>query len=173
LHRSRRACSAGRMAVSPALDRTFKLSVLAKGLDGALETIGGVLLFFVSPQSMERTIRGLLAHELSRDPHDFIARHLLRSVQEVSHGTRIFAAVYLLSHGLAKVVVVVAVLRNKTWAYPAMIALLAAFVVYQLYKLWLRVTLGMTLLTVFDLFVIWLTWREYQARRGDHAPAPA
>jgi uncharacterized membrane protein len=161
------------MAVSPALDRTFKLSVLAKGLDGALEVIGGVLLFFVSPESMERIIRGLFAHELSRDPHDIVARHVLRSVHDLSHGTRVFAAVYLLSHGVAKVVVVVAVLRNQTWAYPAMIALLAAFVVYQLYKLWLRVTLGMTLLTVFDLFVIWLTWREYQARHEHHARAPA
>jgi uncharacterized membrane protein len=47
-----------------------------------------------------------------------------------------------------------------------MIALLLAFIAYQVYRLTSRVTLGLTLLTLFDGFVVWLTWREYQAKRG-------
>ena len=35
-----------------------------------------------------------------------------------------FAAVYLLSHGLSKIVLVALVLRDKLWAYPWLIALL-------------------------------------------------
>ena len=77
-----------------------------------------------------------------------------------------FAAVYLLSHGIAKLVLVVAVLRGELWAYPALIALLGAFIAYQLYRLYYHLTIGLTLLTIFDAFVAWLTWREYQAKRN-------
>ena len=36
----------------------------------------------------------------------------------------LFGAVYLLTHGLVKVVLVVALLLNKLWAYPWMIGVL-------------------------------------------------
>ena len=137
-----------------------------KGLDGLLEVIGGLVLLFVRPATINHLARSLTQHELSQDPHDVVARHVLRSAGHLTHGSTLFAAVYLLSHGLAKVVLVVAVLREQLWAYPGMIVLLGVFIAYQLYRLVaVRVTVGLTLLTVFDAFVIWLTWREYRARR--------
>ena len=48
----------------------------------------------------------------------------------------------------------------------ALIALLGAFIAYQLYRLYYHLTIGLTLLTIFDAFVVWLTWREYQAKRN-------
>jgi uncharacterized membrane protein len=152
--------------VSKSFDRTFKISVGLKGLDGALEVIGGLILLFVRPADLQHLARTLTQHELSTDPHDFIARHVLQSAGHLTHGATIFAALYLLSHGLAKVVLVVAVLREVLWAYPGMIILLLAFIAYQLYRLAIKVTAGLTLLTLFDAFVVWLTWREYQARKA-------
>jgi uncharacterized membrane protein len=154
------------VAVSRSLDRTFKISVALKGLDGALETIGGLVLLFVSPSTIDRLARTLTEHELSRDPHDFIARHLLHSTGQLTHGKTLYASIYLLSHGFAKVVLVVFVLREQLWAYPGMIVLLLSFIVYQVYKLAIQFTVGLTLLTIFDAFVVWLTWREYQSRRS-------
>lgn len=151
---------------SKSLDVTFRVSVVLKGLDGLLETIGGLVLLFVRPAQLAQVVRTLTQHELSQDPHDFVARHLLRSVGHLSHGTTLFAAVYLLCHGVAKVVLVVAVLRQKLWAYPGLIALLLGFIAYQVYRLAYRLTLGLSLLTLFDLFVVWLTWREYRAHRA-------
>jgi uncharacterized membrane protein len=148
------------------LDRTFRVSVILKGLDGALEIVGGLLLLVVAPSTIQALVRSLTQHELSRDPRDFIASHLLRSVQHLSHATAVFAAIYLLSHGVAKVVLVVAVLRDQTWAYPAIIVLLLGFIAYQLYRLTVGPTVGLALLTVFDVFVVVLTWKEYQARHG-------
>ncbi len=123
------------MPISRSLDRTFRISVGLKGLDGALELIGGIVLLFVRPHTIQHLARTLTQHELSQDPHDFISRHLLHSAGNLTHGTTLFAAIYLLSHGLAKVVLVVAVLRDEVWAYPGMIALLILFIVYQLYRL--------------------------------------
>jgi uncharacterized membrane protein len=148
------------------LDRTFRASVILKGLDGALEVVGGLLLLLVSPATIQAIVRSLTQHELSQDPHDFIASHLLRSTHDLSRSTTAFAAIYLLSHGIAKVVLVVAVLRDQTWAYPAIIVLLLGFIAYQMYRLVVDPAVGLLLLTLFDAFVVVLTWKEYQARHG-------
>jgi uncharacterized membrane protein len=150
---------------SRALDRTFKISIGLKGIDGVLEVIGGIILLFVAPATLQQWARTLTAHELAQDPHDFIARHLLHSASQLSHSTTLFGAIYLLSHGTAKVVLVIALLREQLWAYPWMIGLVGVFIVYQLYRLTYRVTIGLTLLTLFDAFVVWLTVREYRLER--------
>ena len=155
------------MAVSRSLDDTFKITVGLKGIDGALEVVGGTILLFGGPATLGHLVRTLTQHELSQDPHDFVARHLVHYATHLRHGATVFAAVYLLSHGLAKVVLVVAVLQRRTWAYPGMIALLGAFIAYQCYRLAYRLSLGLALLTAFDAFVVWLTWREWQGRVHD------
>jgi uncharacterized membrane protein len=151
---------------SRALDRTFKVSISLKGLDGVLEIIGGAVLLFVAPATLQRWTRSLTAHELAQDPHDFIARHVLHSASQLSHSTTLFAAVYLLSHGIAKVVLVIALLREQLWAYPWMIALLGVFIAYQLYRLSYGFSAGLTALTVFDAFVVWLTVLEWRKHRS-------
>ena len=161
------------MPTSRRLDRTFKVSVALKGLDGLLEVVGGIALLFVSPSSINRIVRALTAHELAQDPTDFVARHLLHSASQLSRGATVYGAVYLLAHGVAKVVLVGLVLRNKLWAYPWMIALLLVFIVYQVYQLTSRLSVWIILLTVFDAFVVWLTWREYRSKRHETVLAGA
>jgi uncharacterized membrane protein len=157
--------------LSPALDKTFKIGLVLKGLDGVLEVIGGLLLLFVSPNSIQHLVRALTAHELSEDPHDLVARYLLHTTAHLSHGTTLFGAIYLLSHGLSKIVLVALVLRDKLWAYPWLIALLLAFIAYQLYQITaVHFSAGLAALTVFDAFLVWLTWREYRAKRGRQGP---
>jgi uncharacterized membrane protein len=146
-----------------------------------LEVIGGILLLVVSPQAIAHLTRVLTAHELSEDPHDLIARSLLHTTGHLTTSTTLFGAIYLLSHGIAKVVLVALVLRDKFWAYPWLIVLLLAFIVYQLYRITLvHFSVGLTALTIFDIALVYLTWREYQARRaqprrsvGHHARGPA
>ncbi len=89
----------------------------------------------------------------------------MNSAGHLTQSGKLFATLYLLSHGIAKVVLVVALLREKLWAYPSMIVLLGAFIAYQVYRLSYDLTVGLTLLTLFDAFIVWLTWREYQQHR--------
>jgi len=103
--------------LSPALDTTFKISLVLKGLDGILEVVGGLLLLFLSPQAIEHIARTLTAHELREDPHDFIASHVLRTASHLTTSTTLYGAIYLLIHGAAKIVLVALVLRGKLWAY--------------------------------------------------------
>jgi uncharacterized membrane protein len=162
--------------LSPALDKTFKVGLVLKGLDGILEVIGGILLLVVSPAAIDHLVRMLTAHELSEDPHDLVARYLLHTTAHLGQGTTVFGAIYLLSHGIAKIVLVALVLRHKLWAYPWLIVLLLAFIGYQLYRITVvHFSIALTALTIFDAFLVWLTWREYRARRAEQhrASAPA
>lgn len=84
---------------------------------------------------------------------------------------RHFAAVYLLSHGLVKLVLVVELLRNRLWAYPLMVVMLGIFVGYQSYRFFLTHSIAMVILTVFDLAVIALTAMEYREQLRIRRPA--
>jgi len=68
-----------------------------------------------------------------------------------------------------KVVLVVALLRDKLWAYPWMIGVLAVFIAYQLYRIALEPTAGLIALTAFDLLIVLLTWREMRQHRRRQA----
>jgi uncharacterized membrane protein len=159
--------------LSPALDRTFRIGLLLKAADGVLEVIGGLILLFISPAQIQHIVRTLTAHELSQDPHDFIARHLLHTANHLTTATTVFGAIYLLTHGLSKLVLVVLVLQGHLWAYPLLVALLLAFIAYQLYRLSQHLSAGLIALTVFDAALVWLTWREYRARRARRREPPA
>ena len=71
----------------------------------------------------------------------------------------------LLLHGAVKVVLVIALLLNKLWAYPCMIVVLLIFIGYQLYRIALNPSAGLIALTVFDALIVLLTWREYRRQR--------
>jgi uncharacterized membrane protein len=58
------------------LDRVFEIGIIAKGLNGAAELAGGLLLLFATPGNIHQLAVVLTQGELSEDPHDFIARHI-------------------------------------------------------------------------------------------------
>jgi uncharacterized membrane protein len=147
------------------LDRAFMVGIILKGLDGLLELIGGLLLVAVSPATINRGITWLTQHELSEDPHDLIATRVMRFGTGLTGSAVHFAAAYLLVHGIVKVVLVVALLRNQLWAHPWLIVTLIVFIVYQLYRIVLVPTVGLIALTIFDAVIVWLTWREWRKRR--------
>ena len=152
----------------------FDIGVIAKGIDGTLEVLGGVLLFLVNPVQIHRLMRILTQHELSEDPRDVVAHYLLNSTRHLSSGTKEFAALYLLWHGAVKVGLVTGLLLKRHWAYPLAIFAFAAFVVYQLYRYSHTGSPTLLVLSAFDVVVIILTWLEYRRLRsaGGFASAP-
>jgi len=85
-------------------------------------------------------------------------------------GTQHFYAFYLLSHGIIKAALVIGLLRNKLWAYPASLVVLGIFIVYQLYRFSYTHGFGLIVLTVFDVFVMGLIWHEYRLVRRHRTP---
>jgi uncharacterized membrane protein len=147
----------------------FDIGVITKGVDGALEIVGGVLLFLVSPDQLQHIVRILTQHELSEDPRDVVANYLLRASQHLSASAKLFGAVYLLWHGVVKVGIVTALLGRQRWAYPAAIFAFVLFLLYQLYRYAHTYSPELLVLSVLDVFVIALTWLEYARLRALHA----
>lgn len=145
-----------------ATDKAFRISLYLKGLDGLLETLGGVLLLLIKPNQIDRLARWLTQGELSQDPHDWIANHILKTAHHLTGASLVFGAVYLLAHGIVKLFLVVEVLREHLWAYIVLIVVTAIFVVYQIYRMIERFSVGLLLLTILDVIVIYLTQKEYR-----------
>jgi uncharacterized membrane protein len=149
------------------VDRAFKAGLLFKAAHGLLEIIGGILLLVIKPEQIQHFVRWLTQGELSDDPHDFLASYLVRTAHHLTGASLLFGAIYLLSHGLVKLVLVVEVLRNHLWAYIALIVVTALFIIYQLYSIiFVKPSAGFIFLTIFDLIIIWLTQKEYRRHQA-------
>lgn len=146
---------------SKLLDRTFHAGITLKGIGGVMETIGGILLWFISPASMDDTLQLFFLQELARNPDGFFTSHVLRESSKLANLDPMFASLYLLSHGITKTALVVCLWLNKLWAYPLTIMVFAGFCVYQVHRYMHTHAISLVLLTIFDLFLIYLTWREY------------
>ncbi len=154
------------------IHRIFEVSVLLKGAHAVIECLGGLALGLVSTTSIVGWVNRLTQDELIEDPNDFIATHLLSMAQEFSVNTKDFYAFYLLSHGIVKLALVVGLLRNKLWSYPASLIVLALFIIYQIYRFYYTKSVGLVVLTVFDVFVMVLIWHEYRLMRCHHSVPP-
>lgn len=149
--------------------RIFQVSVLLKGAHALIECVGGVALALVSTESIASFVNAITQDELIKDRSDFVATHLLAMAKDFSVQTQHFYAFYLLSHGLVKVALVVGLLREKLWAYPASLVVLSLFILYQLYRFSYTHGFGLIALTVFDVIVMILIWHEYGLMRH-HLP---
>lgn len=143
----------------------FDISLIGKAVDGVLEVIGGAVLFFVNPGQINGMLRIFTQHELGEDPHDVLANILLHSAQHLTSGTKVFAAFFLLWHGVVKVGLVWALFRRHLWAYPVAILAFGLFLVYQVYRYSHSHSVWLLALSILDLFVIVLTWLEYHRLR--------
>ena len=147
---------------APVLHYLFELGVSLKFLNGVLEVVGGILLFFSTPQSLSRLATTLLTSELLEDPKDLVANALLHAVHRLSPNAQLFASVYLLVHGLVKVGLVIALWKKKLWAYPLAGVILVLFTVYQMYLFFHSGSLLQVFLTVVDVVILLLLRSEWK-----------
>jgi uncharacterized membrane protein len=111
----------------------------------------------------------LTQHELSEDPNDLIATNLVKIAHNFSFQSTGFAIFFLLSHGIIKIYFVIFLLKKRLWAYPTFIALLSIFIIYQVYRISSSHSLFLSLLTILDLIIVWLTFDEYRKLKGSQA----
>jgi uncharacterized membrane protein len=149
------------------LHRFFELGIIIKGLDGGVELVGGLLLVFLSPAAINRVVFFLVEGELKEDPTDLVANLLVHTTRSAIQ-VRVPASVFLIGHGIVKLVLVAGLATNRLWSYPAAIVVFAGFTIYQIYQLTLQYSLFLETVTVLDLMVILLVIAEYRHMRGNN-----
>jgi uncharacterized membrane protein len=151
------------------IHQIFAVSVSLKGLHALFEIAAGVAVYLTSTETIVGWITSWSNGEIAEERHDWIASHLLRFAETFSVAKHDFYALYLLSHGLVKGVLVIGLLKEKLWAYPASFVVFGAFIAYQLYRYSFTHDAGLIVLSIFDLIVIALAVHEYRLLRK-HLP---
>lgn len=145
--------------------KLFEAGVFIKGFNGVLEIISGFLVLFVSKAALTRLFSLVARDELLEDPHDRFISLLAHALQNFSLDTQVFAALYILAHGLLNVFLAIQLYRDRHWAYLVAIGTMLVFMSYQIYRISIHHSLILTAITIFDAFFIILAWHEYAYHR--------
>lgn len=154
-------------------DKVFEYGILIKGIDGLIELVTAIALIFLSPQLIQGLVVLATHRELALDPHDVFSNFLLSASHQFTNSGRLFLIVYLAVHAVIKLVSVIGLLRNKLWAYPFSLISLGALTLYQIYDIaFARGSIFVIILTIIDLAILALIWREYQKVKASPRSAP-
>ncbi len=147
-------------------DLVFLVGFALKAVDGLVELLVGLPLLVLRPAQVEAVARLMTAGELREDPGDPVAHLVRHGVAALSADATLFAAVYLVVHGLVKLGIVAAIFRGSRRLYPWAIAALGGFVVWQGVESVQHPGVGLALLTLFDVVIVALTVREWRHHRS-------
>lgn len=147
----------------------FEVSLFFKGAFAIAEIVTSIGVYFVTQQFVFGLVERITREELLEDPRDWVANYLFHSAQHFSLSTRNFTALYLLSHGVIKLWLIIGLLRAKLWYYPVAMAVFGLFIVYQVYRFSATHSLWLLLITAVDVLVICLSWHEYHYLKRSHA----
>jgi uncharacterized membrane protein len=147
-------------------DLVFLVGFAFKAVDGLVELAAGIPLLFLRPAQVETAARLVTAGELQEDPDDLLAHLIRHGAATLSTDATLFAAAYLIVHGLVKLGIVAAIFRGSRRLYPWAITALGGFVVWQGYEFVLHPGVWLALLTLFDVVIVALAVREWRHHRS-------
>lgn len=143
------------------LHEAFVIGIMLKFVGALLETVLGAMLLWTG--SIVDVILALINTELLDDPDGFFASHFHQFLAP-THEAQVFGGLYLLSHGIVKLALVIGLLRDKLWAYPASLAVFILFILYQLVRYTHTNSGWLLALTVLDLIMMYLIYHEYRTK---------
>jgi uncharacterized membrane protein len=145
------------------LHSIFVCSLLLKALNAIAEIV--LSLFLLSGDKIFTWLQTWAENKLLLYPNDLLAPYVLNLLSHISANTVMFLVFYLIIHGIIKLVLVIGLLRNKLYMYPIAIWVFILFIFYQIYRFTFTHSIMLVVLTLFDAFIIWLTWHEYHYLR--------
>jgi uncharacterized membrane protein len=143
------------------LHDVFEAGILVKFIDGVIQIIGAIFLFFIGPKMINTLLLKLFAEELVENPNNFIINHLLSFSAGISQGAQIIFAIYLFANGLVKVGLVLAIWKHKPWAYPLCGVVLSLFVLYEFYLFVHTLSFFLFSLMIIDIIILALLRFDY------------
>jgi len=144
-----------------ATDVLFRIGLFFKAVDSLFEVVGGLIL--TTPTKLSRYILAISKHEAFRH-HQVLAGRLDRLAETVTNHPSMPEAIYLMIHGLAKVILIAAIIRGKRWGYVGFVVVLSLFTAIELVRAITAREIVTGVFGIFDMFVVYLIYREYQAR---------
>jgi uncharacterized membrane protein len=140
------------------------VTIAIKGVDGGLETLGGLVIWITGPQRLYRWVFRITAPELYNGDHVRAVEAVRRGAEHLAITGAHFVVFYLLVHGILKLALALVLLRGGgRWVYPAGTAILVGFIVFMTYRLseqWSNWLLGFALFDAMTLVLVLNEWRK-------------
>lgn len=150
---------------SPKKIMDYKLAktiIYAKGIFGIIELIIGIILFFSGPKALNKYTIWLLDFEPlnhSDKITDYTTQFVVNTILGDMHT---LISLYLITHGLVFITVVIALVHKKLWAFPTAGIVLIGFILYQLYELATAFSILLLIFTLLDLMIMVFLRYEYK-----------
>ena len=126
----------------------------------------------MGPRDLAGLPRRVVDHHLLGSPHGALADRFTAGAVSLSGGDRVFAVLYLTLHGLVKLGLVVALLRELRPAYPVAIGVLTVFIGYEAYRAARTGSWALGAAAALDLLITVLVVREYRRLTAGRPPPP-
>ena len=139
----------------------YEFTLLAKGAQAFLEIVAGVLFAFVSTNAITTFVFAIAHSELVETPKDIFSTLLTKGLDQFSAAGKYFLVLYLLSHGIIKLVIIIGLFLKKKWSYPAALIGFGALIIYQSYEIGIKQSLLLIVFTLIDIVILWLIVREH------------
>jgi uncharacterized membrane protein len=143
----------------------FKATVIMKGLFALGELLLGLALAFFSYDSLRRAVIALTGDELTERPLDFLWHYAAQGLHGFIATPQAVWAFIFTSHGVIKLIVVIALLKEKMWAYPVGVVVFGFFIAYQFFQMMQTPSAALFLVTILDIFVVGFIIHEWRWRR--------
>lgn len=149
--------------------KAYYIGIAIKGFDGAVEFLAGAALL-VSPTIVHDVLSAVVGHAAAHDSMlwRWIGEYVGRLDNDLQRAGLTFLIIFLLGHGIVKLVLVYCLLRRIVWAYPYALGVLGLFLLYQLIvTLQDPGSLGLWFFCILDAAIIWLVWGEWKDLREE------
>lgn len=153
---------------SSLLEWAYRLSLGGKGALGLAQLLGGLALWMSPSGALPNLVNWLTRNELLQDPQDTIALALRTWAAHLPVQSETVYMLYLFGHGALNFGIVVALLIRLRGAYHVSLAILVAFIAYQLAEYVKTHDPALLVLTAIDGLVILLVLLE--RRFSPHTP---
>jgi uncharacterized membrane protein len=159
------------MKILPEKDyhKLFRIGILVKGADGLIEACAGVIIYCINYTVASAMLFTIFREEVAESPRDPFWGYLIKEWHSLALSGHIFWGLLFMAHGVTKLALSVALLKNRPWAYPTAAVVFTLFVGYEVYSLASRPSLFLWLITIFDVIVIGLILHEYSRVKKNHA----
>jgi len=153
----------------------YVVTIAIKGIDGAIETILGLIVWISGPVRFNSFLMTLAAPELGEHPLENGFMHLLRQGAQQLVGASVdFVVIYLLLHGLLKLALALVLLTGKgRWVYPVATVILLGFLAFMSWHLaerWSNWVLAFALFDLVTLLLVLNEWRNEKTHHLRHKP---
>ena len=148
-----------------ALHLLYRASLVGKAALGLAQLAGGAALWRSSSGAIPRFVRTLTGRELAEDPSDLVVTRLTQWAGHIGPGAETFYTWYLLGHGALNFTLAVLLWFGARRITLASLAVLVAFVAYQLIEFARTGDPGLIVLTGIDLAVIALALHDLRRPR--------